>query len=61
MPPQAWIAQLQATGRIAVDVAAEEAKLKRDMVCPATGVPLRNLPALKEHLASPEYRRALKG
>ena len=59
VPPQIWAAQLQAEGGVAVDVAAEEAKLKRDMICPATGIPLRNIPALKEHLASPEYRRAL--
>ena len=59
VPPQQWVAQLQASGGVAVDVATEEAKLKRGMVCPATGIPLRNIPALKEHLASPEYRRAL--
>jgi aprataxin len=60
VPPETWVRQLQQTGRVSVDKAAEEAKLKRDMVCPATGRPLSNMPALKAHLASAEYQRAMR-
>ena len=47
----------EATGRLAIDEAAEEAKLKLDMCCPWTGLPLKNMPAVKAHVASAAYRR----
>ena len=39
---------------------AAKAGLKRDMVCPLTGMRLANIPALKQHLAATRYARALE-
>lgn len=35
---------------------AEEEKLKRDMVCPYSRVPIKNMPALKAHVGSQRWR-----
>ena len=51
---------LERSGAVITDGhAAEEAKLKVDMRCPLTGTPLKNVPALKEWLATPGYKRAI--
>ena len=57
VPPEALLARLEADGRVAVNKAAEDAKLKNDMRCPFTGQPLRNIPAVKGYVESREYRK----
>jgi len=53
------IVNLFREGRVLVpDKAAEEAKLKRNMRCPLTGQLLKNMPAVKAHVASQAYRNA---
>ena len=59
VPPELWLAQLQADGRLAVDKHAQEAKLKAQMLCPASGKVLKDMPALKAHLASAEWKSFL--
>jgi aprataxin len=54
--PQLWIAQLESEGRVVVDDVAEEAKLKAEMRCPFSGASLKNMPAVKQHVGTPEYR-----
>ena len=56
VPPEVWVAKLEANGRLGIDRHLEEAKLKRDLVCHLTGVPLRNMPALKQHVASSGFQ-----
>ena len=38
-----------------MDRHAEEQKLKADMRCPLSGASLKNMPALKAHVASSAY------
>ena len=57
-PPALWARELQATSRIAINSSAEEAKLKAEMRCPVLGVPLKNMPAVKQHVCSPSYKQA---
>ena len=61
LPPEAVAAQLESGGRVQTrGHAAEEASLKADMHCPVSGVLLKNIPAVKQHLASPAYAAALR-
>ena len=61
LQPDAVAAQLETSGRVQTrGHAAEEASLKADMRCPATGALLKNIPAVKQHLASPKYENALR-
>jgi len=50
---------LEQHGRIHVDRAAEEAKLKMPMVCPLTGIALDGIDAVKKHVRSSAYRDAI--
>lgn len=59
IPPDVWIRQLEAHGRLRVDAGAAEAGLKREMRCFLTGRPIRNVPELKAHLASPAFAAAI--
>ena len=59
VPPEVWERQLEAAGSLTIDKHTEEAKLKRDMRCVLTGAPLKNMPELKAHLASPQYKQRL--
>ena len=59
VPPGRWLEALDRHGTITVDEGAEEAKLKAGMRCPLTGAVLKNMPAVKAHVSSAEYQRAL--
>ena len=59
VPPELWVAQLQASGRLSVDKHAQEAKLKALMLCPASGKVLKDMPTLKAHLASAEWKSSV--
>ena len=59
VPPERWADKLEADGRLQIDERFEEAKLKRDMVCHLSGVALRNMPALKQHVAGREFQRRM--
>ena len=56
VPPDVWAAKLEADGRLGIDAHAEEQKLKRDMVCHYTGAPLKNMPAVKQHVAGSDFQ-----
>ena len=60
LPAANFEAQLAQGGRVTVAAARMEGALKEDMRCPLTGVPLKNMPALKAHLASDTYRQELE-
>lgn len=60
VPPDVWIEQCRTNGRLSVDTHAQEAKLKAQMLCPASGKVLKDMPTLKHHLASPEWKRSLQ-
>lgn len=60
VPPEEWIEQLRADGRLVVDKHAQEAKLKAQMLCPVSGKVLKDMPTLKDHLASAEWKRSLQ-
>jgi aprataxin len=58
--PVRWLEALETRGAVVVQVNAEEAKLSAEgMRCPLTGTLLKNVPALKDHLSSAVYQRAL--
>ena len=57
--PLRWAEMLEQHGRIHVDRAAEEAKLKMPMVCPLTGIALDGIDAVKKHVRSSAYRDAI--
>lgn len=61
VPPEAVARALENEGAALPprEHASYEALLKSDMRCPATGAALKNMPALKLHLASPAYADAL--
>ncbi|EOD28520.1 aprataxin [Emiliania huxleyi CCMP1516] len=63
--PASVAAQIESSGKVlSRGHAAEEAALKQDMRCPVTGAPLKNMPAVKAHVARREYAegvRALAG
>lgn len=53
-PCASWI-----VGRLSIDEASEELKLKGTMHCPLSGVVLTNIPSVKAHLASSKYLERL--
>jgi aprataxin len=54
--PQIWAQQLTSHGRVTVNVAAEKAKAKAaEMRCPLTGLILRDMGDLRNHLRSSAY------
>ena len=57
--PMRWVEMLEEHGRVHVERAAEEAKLKMPMVCPLTGVALAGMDAVKEHVRSSAYQDAV--
>ena len=59
VPPWKWATMLEQHGRVHVDRAAEEAKLKMPMVCPLTGVALESMEAVREHVRSSTYGYAV--
>ena len=60
VPPAQWAAELESAGRVARAAdPATEAKLKQEMCCPLTGTPLKNIPAVKNWVASEAYRAAI--
>lgn len=59
MPPQQWAAMLEQHGRVRVDRAAEEEKLKTPMVCSLTGTALDDIKAVREHVRSSAYSDAV--
>ncbi|KAL3906476.1 MAG: hypothetical protein SGPRY_010535, partial [Prymnesium sp.] len=59
VPPASWERMLLECGELSIDKHAQELKLKQEMQCPFTAVPLKNMPTLKAHLASPLYLKKL--
>ena len=58
--PSRLAADLVASGTVHTDGhTAEEEKLKRDMRCPLSGRPLKNMPAVKQRLAEASYAREI--
>ena len=50
-----WAEQLEQHGRVLVNSAAEEAKLKSPMCCPLSGRTFGSVAAVKEYLRSDAY------
>ena len=59
VPPTRWATMLEQYDRVHVDCAAEEAKLKKPMVCPLTGISLDGMDAVRKHLRSSAYCAAV--
>ena len=59
MAPTRWTRALATHGRVHVNRAAEEARIKMPMVCPLTGAALADMPAVVRHVRSPAYGDAL--
>ena len=58
--PVRWLEALETQGAVMVHVHAEETKLSTEgMRCPLTGTLLKNMPAVKAHVSSAGYQRAL--
>ena len=62
VPPEVFVQQLEgAEGKVASKGhAVEEARLKADMLCPVSGAPLKNMPAVKARLKEAAYLEALR-
>jgi len=57
--PLHWAEMLEQHGRVLVDRAAEEGKLKMPMVCPLTGTALDDMEAVRKHVRSSTYQDAV--